>query len=206
MSVITLSSYDSDNYRKYTKSNFLKKYFINRFQATVTEIVSSLQIQTILDVGCGEGFILHYLRQTLRKPGMDYYGFDRSYEAIVMAQEMNKNTHLLCANAMTSPFREKSFDLIICTETLEHTDQPKLILENLIRLSKKYCLLSAPHEPWFRLGNLLTGKNISRWGNDSDHKQNWTRSEFVNLVASEGEIKRVVSSFPWTIVLLQPNS
>ena len=93
--------------------------------------------------------------------------------------------------------------MVICTEVLEHLENPELALMELKRVSKKYILLSVPNEPFFMLANLLRGKNISRWGNDIEHINHWSFWSFQSFIKSKGvNIAKKFFPFPWTIVLV----
>lgn len=43
------------------------------------------------------------------------------------------------------PFQDRSFDIVICTEVLEHLEKPDAALKELIRIAKKFvfCYSSA---------------------------------------------------------------
>jgi len=64
--------------------------------------------------------------------------------------------------------------MVLCTEVLEHLENPEKGLKELIRVSSKYILLSVPNEPFFMLENLVRLKNVSRLGNDIEHINHWT--------------------------------
>ncbi len=51
---------------KYNTANPISRYLVNNFFKTVAEIVSTITIKSVLDVGCGEGYLFDYLI-----PGMD---------------------------------------------------------------------------------------------------------------------------------------
>jgi hypothetical protein len=57
-----------------------------------------------------------------------------------------------------------------------------------------------PHEPFFRLGNLLRGKNLARLGDPSDHLQHWGAREFAAFCARELAVRVRTEAFPWLIV------
>ena len=99
------------------------------------------------------------------------------------------------------PYKDNSFDLIICSEVLEHLEHPDKALEELQRVSKKYVALSVPNEPIFMISNFLRGKNWSRWGNDIEHINHWSTRKFAKFVSKEFSIVEVKRSFPWTIVI-----
>jgi ubiquinone/menaquinone biosynthesis C-methylase UbiE len=104
------------------------------------------------------------------------------------------------------PFKDRSFDLVICNEVLEHVDDPGKALSELERVTKKYCLISVPHEPWFMMANFLRGKNWSRWGNDIEHIQHWSRRGIRTLVGRYFDVLVVKNPFPWTLLVARKRS
>ena len=80
------------------------------------------------------------------------------------------------------PFADKSFAVTFCLEVLEHLQTPEKALAELCRVTDRTLILSVPHEPFFCLGNLLSGKNISRLGNPQDHINFFTLSKLKNFL------------------------
>ena len=73
--------------------------------------------QTVLDIGCGKGFLLYDLMQTV--PGLQVVGLDISQYAIDHAKEEVK-PFLKQGNASKLPFPDHSFDLILSINTLHN--------------------------------------------------------------------------------------
>lgn len=71
----------------------------------------------ILDVGCGKGFLLYDFTKIL--PGIEVTGIDISEYAIENAKEEIKDK-LQVGNAISLPFPDKHFDLIISLNTLHN--------------------------------------------------------------------------------------
>ncbi|MDO9354545.1 MAG: hypothetical protein Q7T55_12670, partial [Solirubrobacteraceae bacterium] len=54
------------------------------------------------------------------------------------------------------PFKSDYFDVVLCSETLEHVIGPKKSFYELYRTSKKYIICSIPgHTPFFYIGKYL---------------------------------------------------
>lgn len=192
----------TNNYKKNKSKNLLQNLLIENFYEKLLKLVVNLQIDTILDVGCGEGFTL--CRFYKNKIGKQLLGIDSSSDSINLGRKLFPFINFKKGNVYSLPYKDNSFDLVICCEVLEHLSDPVKALKEIIRVSKKFCLLSVPNEPFFSIANFLRGKNLSRWGNDIEHIQHWMHTEFITLLEQKGfVVKSATSSFPWTIALIE---
>jgi protein-L-isoaspartate(D-aspartate) O-methyltransferase len=71
----------------------------------------------VLDVGCGKGFLLHDLTQSV--PGIEVAGIDVSAYAIAHAKE-EVRPYLRAGSAIELPWHDDSFDLVISINTLHN--------------------------------------------------------------------------------------
>lgn len=186
------------NFRKHTSSNPIQKYFIERFYASIFESVRTINPTTILDAGCGEGFMLERFRRL--GIGTTLLGVDVSQDAIAIGQKLHPHLTIGYGDIYRLAYQDDSFDLVICSEVLEHLQYPDKAMAELVRVSKKYCLLSVPHEPFFTIVNFIRGKNWSRWGNDEGHINHWTKSAFISFVSFWFDKYSHSEAFPWQIV------
>jgi len=195
----------TDNYLKHTSKNPLQKLLIDNFFNNLLAAIKDLKVDSILDVGCGEGFTLQRLYKN--KIGKRLEGVDFQKSAIEIGTKLHPDLALKQGNIYNLEYKDNSFDLVMATEVLEHLDDPKKGLKELIRVSKKYLLLSVPNEPFFMIANFLRGKNITRWGNDIEHIQHWTSKGFQKFVESQRvKVIRKKHPFPWTMLLLVKES
>lgn len=186
----------SGNYKKYNSRNPLMGMVISNFTENLKAAIAPLDnINKVIDIGCGEGFIINCLDLP------DVTGVDISKNALKLARDKNRNCNLCAGSVYELSFKKDSFDLAIVTEILEHLEKPDSALKEIRRVSRDYCLLSVPNEPYFRTMNFLRGKNLKRFGNDIEHVQNWSSEEFVKLVGKYFKILEVRKPFPWTMVL-----
>lgn len=190
----------SSNYKKYQSRNFVKKYLLKKFIYNILKIIFALkQINNILDAGCGEGFIMQKIIEI--NPKINIVGLDISLESLEMGKKINPNLKFIYGDITKMPYKDNAFDLILALEVLEHLPNPRVAFLELKRVTRKYCLISVPWEPFFSWGNLLSGKNIIRGGRDPEHINLWRRAEIINLINQFFKIKLVKISFPWIIVL-----
>lgn len=192
---------ETSNYRKYTSTNPVQKFLMNNFRQTLFQCLKELGTDNVLDAGCGEGFILSELKRN--NIGKYLEGIDYSQEALDIGNKLFPDLVLKQGNIYSLPYQDNSFDLVICTEVLEHLEKPEKILDEIERVSRKYCLFSVPNEPYFKIGNLIRGKNIWRLGNDIDHVQNWSSKAFQDFIKTKFKILTLKKPFPWTMVLCE---
>lgn len=189
----------TDNYRKQTTTNPLQRYLIERFYVAFIEEIKKLKPQSVLDVGCGEGFTLERLHK--QKIGSRLVGIDFLDLAIKIGNKERSYLDLKVGNIYDIPFKDNEFDLVICSEVLEHIDDPEKGLSELKRVAKKFVVLSVPNEPWFMGANFMRGKNLSRLGNDIEHINHWSTNAFQKFVGKELEVLKVRRPFPWTLLI-----
>ena len=199
---IRKSASKSTNYEKHTTKNPVGKLFLNNFLNTVIKTIRPLNIDSVLDVGCGEGFTLARLQK--EKIGKDYEGIERDGAAIELGSKLYPRLKITKGDIYKLPFKNNSFDLIVCTEVLEHLDNPRKAYKELIRVSKKYILLSVPNEPFFTIQRMARFQNILHFGAHPEHIQHWTLFAFTKFVKVRG-VKLITRKFPipWTMVVVK---
>ncbi|MGM0568244.1 MAG: class I SAM-dependent methyltransferase [Elusimicrobiota bacterium] len=180
--------------------NPVKKYLINRFMKNILDLITMISPQVVLDAGCGEGYIINDI---CRELNCDIFGIDINAEAVKFAQTLFQDVHrvkLMIGNINDLPFDDCSFDLVICNEVLEHLEKPLDGLNELRRVSKGKVIISVPHEPYFRLSNLLALKHIKKIGNAPGHINHFTKNRLSNLITDYFCDYEFYYSFPWIIV------
>ena len=110
---------------------------------------------TILDLGCGRGRHIHklYYYKKCHVIGLDlsledikitYQGFE-TYPDIT--NDPNRHFNLMTGNALSLPFKDETFDQIICSEVLEHIPNYEKVIHEIHRVAKKnsYIGISVPN-------------------------------------------------------------
>jgi ubiquinone/menaquinone biosynthesis C-methylase UbiE len=98
------------------------------------------------------------------------------------------------------PFPDRSADLVMAIEVLEHVPNPDLALREIARVSAGDVIVSVPREPIWRIGNMARGRYLRDLGNTPGHIQHWSRRSFEQLVARHLEIVSVAAPVPWTMI------
>jgi predicted SAM-dependent methyltransferase len=102
---------------------------------------------------------------------------------------------------LNSGFDDKSIDLVIASEVLEHLEDSALYLKKLVELSRQYIFLTVPWEPWFQLMNFLRGRDFFRLGNHPEHVNHWGLKRFRKYVAQFAQVEKAFTVFPFIIVM-----
>jgi len=96
----------------------------------------SLREKSVLDVGCGGGFV----SEALAREGALVTGIDIAPGAIAAgiarAHYQGDNIAYRVANAQAIPFPPDSFDSVVCTDVLVHVPKPQLALKEMLRVLK----------------------------------------------------------------------
>lgn len=190
------------NFIKHTSKNPLQKFLINNFYSTLLSLIKPLNPKTVLDAGCGEGFTLNKLM--LNKIGQNIEGVEYSKEAIDLGNKLFPKAKIKQGSIYELPYKDRSFDLVVCTEVLEHLENPAKALKEIVRVSKKNLIISVPNEPFFMLGNFIRGKNLSKLGNDPGHINHWTFISFTNFIKNNNlKILKTKLPFPWILIIAE---
>jgi ubiquinone/menaquinone biosynthesis C-methylase UbiE len=205
MSASNASAIDTSNYKKHTSSSKLQRMLIDRFHAKVTAEITRLAPTTLLDAGCGEGFVAEIFQQAL--PGLAITGFDFHEPSARLAAERNPRGTFTQGDIYNIEQPDNSFDVVCCFEVFEHLHEPQKALKELTRVARDAVVFSVPHEPFFCLANAARGKNwdIRPRGSDPDHRNFWSRKEYGEFVSQEANVEVLTGSFPWTICVARPN-
>lgn len=192
-------SVDTSNYRKHTSSSAMQRALIDRFHSKIAGIVKSLEPETLLDCGAGEGFVSEIFLTEM--PTLQITGFDVLPECVELARLRNPRANFSTGSIYDIQQDDNAFDVAVAFEVLEHLHEPDKALAEIARVAKNYVVLSVPHEPFFCMANAARGKNrdITPKGSDPDHRNFWGRSDFGEFVSRELDVVLLTGSIPWTI-------
>lgn len=169
-----------------------KRQYFKFHKRRFIDILNSLHIEIgmkVLDIGCGEGYIL----QALNRKGADIYGVD--YKKCLLDRKIKFK---LCnIESQKLPFTSNSFDYVIMSEVIEHIVKDiHLPLSEALRILKPSGKLVLTTPNVCELGKrllFLSGKNIY-WDintfyerNPYDrHNREFTMDELTRILRNHG--------------------
>lgn len=194
-----------NTFDKYASKNPVVRRIMAGFGRALSELVALAGPRTIHEVGCGEGFwVLRWMTD-----GYVVRGTDFSSEVIALARE-----NATRAGMPADVFHTRSIydikavedraDLIVCSEVLEHLEEPERALAVLSEVATQNIILTVPREPLWRILNVVRGRYLPQWGNTPGHVQHWSKRDFLELAERFLELDHIRTPLPWTMVLGRP--
>jgi 2-polyprenyl-3-methyl-5-hydroxy-6-metoxy-1,4-benzoquinol methylase len=196
--IVTGNTYD-----KYGSGNPVVRRLMDGFERALDELFDRAAPRSVLDVGCGEGVLVHRWAQRLGDGRV--VGVDLEEESIQAgwAERQAPNLSYRVIDSEELPFADGEFDLAAAIEVLEHVPDPERTLAEMARCARGHLLVSVPREPLWRMLNMARGAYWPALGNTPGHVNHFSRRAFVRLLARHGEVVAVRSPFPWTMVLVR---
>lgn len=139
----------------------------------------------VLDIGCGYGEMLSEF------PATRLVGVDINHPALSEAKRRNPAGCFAMANVERLPIADSSFDAVVCSEVLEHMDDPSSLAREIVRVTRPggvYCV-TVPNESVTTLGRLMLGKRPVK---SSAHKQSFTPKSLARLFPHPAVMQCVV--------------
>jgi 2-polyprenyl-3-methyl-5-hydroxy-6-metoxy-1,4-benzoquinol methylase len=197
--IVTGNTYD-----KYGSSNPAVRRMMAAFERSLDELLARAEPRSLLDVGCGEGVLVHRWAERLGAQTR-VVGIDLEEESIQAgwAERQAPNLEYRTMLAENLPFAENEFDLASAIEVLEHVPDPEHTVAEMARCAERHLLVSVPREPLWRMLNMARGAYWGQLGNTPGHLNHWSRRSFVRLLSRHGDVVEVRSPFPWTMLLVR---
>jgi len=133
------------------------KYIEDRWMPLAEQLINTYSLKeqsSVLDVGCGKGFVLYELKKII--PSLKISGFDISTYAINNSKKEIKDNLFVHDAGLQFPYEDKKFDLVISLATLHNLkiDKLYLSLSEMQRVSKNGYLMVEAYRNELELFNL----------------------------------------------------
>jgi ubiquinone/menaquinone biosynthesis C-methylase UbiE len=139
------------------------------------ELIS--QNSLVLDVGCGDGLVAHWIRQ--KRPDITLQGID-----ILVREETSIPVEAF--NGQEIPYDDKSFDAVMFVDVLHHTTDPMILLREAARIARKAVLIKDHTRNGFFAGPTL---RLMDWIGNARHDvalpyNYWTHEQWFEALAT----------------------
>jgi ubiquinone/menaquinone biosynthesis C-methylase UbiE len=153
----------------------------------ILEELSRYKIKSLLDVGAAEGYKAQ-LSKTLLGIGK-VECCDLSAEAAKRAKEIF-GIKSRQADIHSLPYKDREFDAVLCSETLEHVYDQQKALEEILRVAGKIVIITVPNETAEQVNQTRRGQA------PHGHINAFTGASFDYLKASGWSVfhRRILSS------------
>lgn len=148
---------------KWYDSKIFRTFYFKKLYGKIIETIAKKKDhlksgRAFLDAACGTGEIIFRLSRDY--PEINFTGIDFTEAMVKIARQKNKerpNVKILNADVTRLPFKDQSFDFIICSDALHHFSDPESSIKELSRVSRKGAvfLLADPASNNFRQRILL---------------------------------------------------
>lgn len=127
-------------YERHWKATGEASHVRERERIRLTASAVPLGVKRVLDVGCGDGRVSEAIRQ---RHACILVAFDLSTTALHRVTGLK-----VCGSAAQMPFRDRSFDLVLCTETMEHFPEEIYgeVTKEISRVANDFILITVPNK------------------------------------------------------------
>jgi ubiquinone/menaquinone biosynthesis C-methylase UbiE len=144
----------------------------------ILELAKTIQFNTVLEVGSGEGSILDWLSKWDFSNNLNAIEISASGIEIIKSKNI-KNLHdVLLFDGYKIPYADNHFDLVICSHVLEHVEHERVLLREIKRVSR-YQIFEVPIDFSFYVDKKI--RHFLAYG----HINIYTPSLFRYLLKSE---------------------
>lgn len=152
---------------------------------SITKLIFPTKDKKILDIGCGVGGYIHFI-----KDYKEFVGIDLSEVAMSESNKIFGNmpgVRYIPMDAKNLKFDDNYFDIVIAKEVIEHLPEPQKGIEEVFRVLKPggLCIVTSPNRDSLHLRvNRILGNYDFKCS--FDHIKEFTFQESVKMLVDEG--------------------
>lgn len=107
----------------------------------IAQVIRDLDFRNCLDIGCAQPFLIE---EILRTKSVSVAGCDISETVILSNKSRLPGVDFFVADISRPLTHEREYDLVVCSEVLEHVDDWHLAVKNISALSRRWLLITVP--------------------------------------------------------------
>ncbi|MFI5163282.1 MAG: class I SAM-dependent methyltransferase [Sphingobacteriales bacterium] len=178
------------DYKDYGYTHNRPRHTFAYLMASLLSLLGRDRNQCILDLGCGNGYLVNYLL----KEGYNAYGTDASEDGIAIAREVQPDRFFLqdlSTGELPQELQKSKFDTIISTEVIEHLYDPMGFIDFCKQCLEKKgeLIISTPYHGYLK--NLMLSV-MNKWDGHfgatwyGGHIKFWSRRTLSQLLIDKG--------------------
>jgi SAM-dependent methyltransferase len=142
------------------------------------EIVSANNYESVLDIGCGSGWKLHYYFAGYRTLGLEVPKTLRWLKQQYPDNDWAESDFRLCLN--------EPFDMVVCADVIEHLFDPDELLRFIKRIDFKRLVISTPERDAIQM--YQEGRTWNGPPKSNKHVREWSFAEFSTYIGQHFDI------------------
>ncbi|MEH3113604.1 class I SAM-dependent methyltransferase [Pedobacter terrae] len=167
-----------DNF--YTNSDVAWRMLGAKYKAqNIVEVCKGLKPQKVLEVGAGDGSILHFLNEWHFATALYALEIAQSGVDLINDRKLPNLKEAQTFDGYKIPYDDNTFDLVILAHVLEHVEHERLLIRELKRVAK-YIVVEVPKDYRFDVDKRI--KHFLDYG----HINMYTPTSLRFLLQSEG--------------------
>lgn len=161
------------------------QFHVDDIPILLSDILKTSTWVTLLDAGCGDGALLHALYLRTGMSNKSVYGLDVSKDRLKIVQDISAELNCVNASACQVPLRDKSIDVLVSTQVIEHVPDDVAMAKEMYRVLDDYgtVYLSTVYKKpygWYFY------RNDGRWVLDPTHVREYTNNDLLSILEDVG--------------------
>jgi ubiquinone/menaquinone biosynthesis C-methylase UbiE len=156
-----LGKFDYDSWaNNQLKDNKRKSILLWKAEQLASLVPPNIHFENALEIGCAEGIVINRLRELLYI--QKCYGIDVSHTFLSQGKAAYPKVEFTQVSGGKYPFSDKSMDLIVLSDIIEHIKDLRLFMKEIKRVGKMV-LLKVPLDKylWRKLVSEPLGRSFS---------------------------------------------
>jgi 2-polyprenyl-3-methyl-5-hydroxy-6-metoxy-1,4-benzoquinol methylase len=155
----------------------------------IKDILEKKRLSKIIDLGCGDGgLILSILKNYENKK---ITGVDASPRRILDLKKKIKGQKFLCRDISSMNLGKNKFDLVICTQVIEHVEDDRKLVDEIFKILKPkgYLYISSVIKKPFAIYKY---RRRGKFVLDPTHEREYgSKEEFIHLFKEKFKIRKL---------------